>query len=280
MLKAALIQMSTGLEKEPNVAKAERLVREAAAGGAKVVCLPELFSTVYFPFEIDPKYLPLAEPIPGPTTMRMQQICKEAQIVLVAPIFEKAIDGLLFNSAPVVGTQGELLGLYRKSSIPLTTLPPMVGLEKYYFAPGDSGFVVFDTPFDVRFGILICYDRHFPEAARALALKGAQLIVVPTATLGMSRDIWELELRAHAFANGCFVGGVNRVGPEQNGRAQFYGSSLWVDPTGRIIAQAGDSSDEILYADLDFELVTDIRTKWAFFRDRRPDLYGDLSRSV
>lgn len=280
MIKSALIQMSTGPDKQQNIAKAEQMVREAAVAGAKLICLPELFSTVYFPYETDPKYFSLAEPIPGPTTIRMQKMCKEHGVVLVAPIFEKAMEGLLFNSAPVIGVQGELLGVYRKSSIPLTTIPPTIGLEKYYFAPGDSGFLVFDTPFDVRFGILICYDRHFPEAARALALNGAQLIFVPTATLGMSRDIWELELRAHAFANGCFVGGVNRVGPEQDGRAHFFGSSVWVDPKGKIIAQGGDSSDEIVYAELDFAQVSDIRTSWAFFRDRRPDLYGDLVRSI
>ncbi|MGH8874833.1 MAG: nitrilase-related carbon-nitrogen hydrolase, partial [Acidimicrobiia bacterium] len=134
-----------------------------------------------------------------------------------------------------------------------------------------------DTPFDVRIGILICYDRHFPEGARVLALKGAQLLLVPTATCGMSRYLWELELRAHAVDNIYVVGGVNRVGTDQGGAdAHWYGSSVWVDPKGEIIAQAGDSTDEILYAELDFSVIPTIRNDWGFFRDRRPDLYGDI----
>lgn len=278
-LKAALIQMSTEYEKDKNIQKAENLVREAAGNGAQLVCLQELFNTIYFPFELNPKHLDLAEPIPGPTVERMQEVAREEQIVLVAPVYEKDMEGQLYNSAPVIGTNGELLGVYRKSHIPLVSTPSLTGIEKYYFTPGDTGFITFDTPWDVRFGILICYDRHFPEGARVLALKGAQLLLVPTATTGMSRYLWELELRAHAVDNIYYVGGVNRVGKDLGGAThQWYGSSLWSDPKGQIVAQAGDSADEIVYADLDFSVIPQIRNEWGFFRDRRPDLYGDLSR--
>lgn len=279
MLKAALIQMSTEYEVEKNVQKAENLVREAAGNGAQLVCLQELFNTIYFPFELNPKHLELAEPIPGPTIERMQEVAREEQIVLVAPIYEKDMEGQLYNSAPVIGTNGDLLGVYRKSHIPLVSTPSLTGIEKYYFTPGDTGFVTFDTPWGVKFGILICYDRHFPEGARALALNGAQLLLVPTATTGMSRYLWELELRAHAVDNIYYVGGVNRVGKDQGGaKHHWYGSSLWTDPKGNILVQAGDSADEIIYADLDFSVIPEIRNEWGFFRDRRPDLYGDLCK--
>jgi beta-ureidopropionase len=280
MVKAALIQMSTELEKEKNVQKAENLVREAAAKGAKILCLQELFNTIYFPYEIDNKYLELAEPIPGPTTDRMQAVAQEEGVVVVTPIFEKTVDGLYFNSAPVVGSNGELLGVYRKSAIPIASVPSIKGFEKYYFAPGNTGFMTFETPFGVSIGILVCYDRHFPEAARVLALQGAQVLLVPSATAGRSRDIWELELRAHAAANGYFVGGVNRVGLDVGGsHYEWYGSSLWVDPKGQVISQAGDSHDETLYAELDLSTIPTARMEWGFLRDRRPDLYGDLAKS-
>lgn len=279
MLRVGLIQMTTEYEKGNNLKKAEGLIRKATAGGAKLVCLQELFNTVYFPFEIDPRHTELAEPIPGPTTDRLRALAGETGAVIVAPIYEKAMDGLLYNSAAVLMPDGSLAGVYRKSSIPLAYTESIVGIEKYYFAPGDTGFITFDTPFDVRFGILICYDRHFPEAARALALGGAQLILVPTATTGMSREIWELELRGHAVANLCYVGGVNRVGVDQGGDTRhWYGSSLWINPTGEIIAQAGETDDEILFADLDFSVVSKLRNTWGFFRDRRPDLYGGLTK--
>lgn len=278
-VKAALIQMSTEYDKSKNVQKAENLVREAADNGAQIVCLQELFNTIYFPFEIDPRHLELAEPIPGPTIERMQEVARDAGIVLVAPIFEKAMDGQLYNSAPVINVDGELLGVYRKSHIPLVKVPTLTGIEKYYFTPGDTGFVVFDTPFGIKMAVYICYDRHFPEGVRIFALRGAQLMLVPTATHGMSRYLWELELRAHAVDNIFYVGGVNRVGRDQGGAdADWYGSSLWSDPKGQIIAQAGDTDDEILYADLDFSVIPQIRNDWGFFRDRRPDLYGDICK--
>jgi len=278
VVKSALIQMSTEYDKAHNVKRAVELVSEAADRGARIVCLQEMFHTIYFPFELDPRHLDLAEPLDGPTMEAMQEAARANGIVLIAPIYEKAMDGLLYNTAPVLGPDGELLGIYRKSHIPIVKVETLTGYEKFYFTPGDTGFVTFDTPFDVTIGILICYDRHFPEGARALALNGAQVVFVPTATTGMSRYLWELELRAHAIGNIYYVGGVNRVGYDGNGsQNHFYGSSLWSDPKGQIMAQAGDEDDEIVIADLDVSVIPSLRNEWGFFRDRRPDLYGDLT---
>lgn len=277
-MRTALVQMGTEYDAEKNTARAGRLVREAADRGAVIVCLQELFNTIYFPYELDSRHLGLAEPLDGPTMEHMRGLAAELGVVLIAPIYEKAMDGLLYNSAPVIGPDGGLLGVYRKSHIPIVSTPTLTGVEKYYFTPGDTGFVTFDTPFGATIGILICYDRHFPEAARALALRGAQIVYVPTATTGMSRYLWELELQAHAVDNVYYVGGVNRVGVDRGGSdSHFYGSSMWVDPKGKIIAQAGDAEDEVLTADLDLSVIPQIRNDWGFFRDRRPDLYGSLS---
>lgn len=277
-MRTALVQMRTEYDAEKNTARAARLVREAAGRGARIVCLQELFNTVYFPYELNARHLDLAEPLDGPTMESMRGLAAELGVVLIAPIYEKAMDGLLYNSAPVIGPDGGLLGVYRKSHIPIVSVPSLTGVEKYYFTPGDTGFVTFDTPFGATIGILICYDRHFPEAARVLALRGAQIVYVPTATTGMSRYLWELELQAHAVDNVYYVGGVNRVGVDQGGSdSHFYGSSMWVNPKGKIICQAGDAEDEVLVADLDLSVIPQIRNDWGFFRDRRPDLYGPLS---
>jgi beta-ureidopropionase len=278
MVRAALIQMSTEYETRKNVVKAEGLVHEAAESGAQIICLQELFNTIYFPHELDPRHLELAEPIDGPTMEAMRHVARETGTVLIAPIYEKALDGLLYNTASVIAPDGELIGIYRKSHIPIVKVATLTGFEKYYFAPGDTGFATFPTPFDVTIGILICYDRHFPEGARILALNGAQIVFVPTATTGMSRYLWELELRAHAVDNVYYVGGVNRVGVDEGGsESHFYGSSIWVGPKGQIVSQASDETDEVLTADLDVSVIPQIRNDWGFFRDRRPDLYGQLS---
>ena len=277
-MRASLIQMSTEYDKEKNVLKAELLVREAAVDGAQIICLQELFHTIYFAYELEPRHLDLAEPLNGPTMDSMCELARETGRVLIPPIYEKALDGLLYNTAPVIGPDGALIGIYRKSHIPIVKVETLTGVEKYYFTPGDTGFVTFPTPFDVTLGILICYDRHFPEGARILALNGAQMIFVPTATTGMSRYLWELELQAHAVDNVYYVGGVNRVGIDQGGsESHFYGSSMWVDPKGQIVAQASDEHDEVLTADLDLSVIPTIRNDWGFLRDRRPDLYGGLA---
>ena len=199
LTKAALIQFSGALEKEKNIEKARTYVAQAAGEGANIVCLQELFNTTYFCYTEDPEFWSFAEPIPGPTIEAMSELAKKHRIVLVAPIYEKAIKGELYNTAVVLGPDGEIMGKYRKSSIPLVKTASLVGNEKYYFKPGNTGFPVWQTPWGVNIGVMICYDRHFPEHARLLALNGADLVFVPTATCGMSRYLWEIELQAHAI---------------------------------------------------------------------------------
>jgi N-carbamoylputrescine amidase len=274
ILRSALVQMTCEYDKQANVEKALTLVAQAAATGARLVCLQELFNTTYFPVEIDPRHFALAEEIPGPSTRPLQELANKHDLVIVASLYEKVFDGEYFNSAAVIDADGEIAGVYRKSSIPLTDTPTLRGFEKYYFRPGNTGFRTFDTALGVPFGTLICYDRHFPEAARALALQGAQLILVPATTCGMSRSAWEIELRVLAMQNMCFVGGVNRVGEEAG--FDWYGSSVWVDPRGEVLGRGGDSDDEVVVSDLDFMEVARTRTEWGFFRDRRPDLYSPL----
>jgi predicted amidohydrolase len=274
-LKAAIIQMACSASKGENVAKAEERIAEAAEAGAELVCLQELFVSLYFPAEIDERHFDLAETIPGPTTDRLSALARERGVALLAPLFERTVEGIFFNTCAVIDRQGELLGVYRKSSIPVTRMTEtLVGCESFYFRPGDTGFRTFDLACGIRVGILICYDRHFPEAFRCLALGGAQLIVTPTATCGYSRAFWELELRAMAAQNLVFVGAPNRVGHDFG--ADWYGTSLWIDPSGHVLSSASDSEEEILYVELDLAEIARMRRKWGFYRDRRPELYGRL----
>jgi len=279
LAKAALVQFSGSAEKERNIAKAREHVARAAAAGANIVCLQELFNTIYFCYTEEPAFWRLAEPIEGPTIAAMRELAAQHGIVLVAPIYEQAIKGELYNTAVVIGPDGQIMGKYRKTSIPLVKTPSLVGNEKYYFKPGNTGFPVWQTPFGVNVGVMICYDRHFPEHARLLALNGADLVFVPTATCGMSRYLWEIELQAHAIDNIYYVGGVNRVGYDDGGSPdqKYYGASFFADPKGRILAQAGEEQDEIVYAEIDTGAIEDLRNEWGFFRDRRPDLYAELA---
>lgn len=267
--------MACVYDKVVNLGKAVEYVRVAAEKGAELVCLQEFFNTTYFPAEIDERHFDLAELIPGPSTEPLMEVAREHRIVIVASLYERVFAGEYFNTSAVIGASGDLIGIYRKSSIPVTKTATLEGHEKFYFKPGNTGFRTFDIGLGPRLGVLICYDRHFPEAARALALRGAELILVPATTSGMSRPAWELELRAHAMQNMCFVGGVNRVGDE--GGYDWYGSSVWIGPRGDVLVQAGDRDDEILVADLDFAEVESVRREWGFFRDRRPDLYTVLT---
>ncbi len=279
MTKAALIQFVGAFDKEKNIAKAKQYVAQAADNGAQIICLQELFNTTYFCYTEEPSFWDLAEPIPGPTIDEMSKVAAENRVVLVAPIYEKAIKGELYNTAVVLGPDGQIMGKYRKSSIPLVKTKSLVGNEKYYFKPGNLGFPVWQTPFGVSIGVMICYDRHFPEHARLLALNGADLVFVPTATAGMSRYLWEIELQAHAIDNIYYIGGVNRVGFDDGGSPdqKYYGSSFFADPKGKILAQAGDENDEIVYAELDLGMIEELRNTWGFFRDRRPDMYAKLA---
>ena len=279
LTKAAMIQFSGAFEKEKNIAKAEKYIAEAVANDAKIVCLQELFNTTYFCYTENPDFWSLAEPIPGPTIDHMCEVAKQHGIVLVAPIYEHAIKGELYNTAVVIGPDGQIMGKYRKTSIPLVKTSSLIGNEKYYFKPGNLGFPVWQTPFGVNVGVMICYDRHFPEHARLLALNGADLVFVPTATGGMSRYLWEIELQAHAIDNIYYVGGVNRVGFDEGGATEqsYYGASFFSDPKGKILDQATEDADGIVYAEIDTAMIEDLRNEWGFFRDRRPEMYAELS---
>ncbi|MGH8618317.1 MAG: nitrilase-related carbon-nitrogen hydrolase [Burkholderiales bacterium] len=279
MLKIAGVQFIGQADKEANIRTAIRLVRQAAAQGAKMVCLTELFSTMYFCVETREEYFDWAEPIPGPTIERMAAVAREAGIVLIAPIFERTPEGRFFNAAAVIGPDGALIGKYRKSSIPFMDVGRSAeprGNEKFYFEPGDLGFPTFDTPFG-RIGILICYDRHFPEAARVLGLGGAEIVFVPTATTFMTRYLWDLELRAHALANIYYVCGVNKVGVDAGGSSRnHFGNSMIINPRGEIMVEASDNRDDIAIADVDLSVIPELRKLWGYYRDRRPDQYGPL----
>ena len=279
MVRIAGVQFVGHADKETNVGTAIRMVREAAGRGARIICLPELFSTMYFCVERRPEYFAWAESIPGPTVERMAAVARETGTVLIAPIFERAEDGRFFNAAAVIGPDGQVIGKYRKSSIPLMDVARSAeprGQEKFYFEPGDLGFPTFATPF-ARIGILICYDRHFPEAARVLGLGGAEVVFVPTATTGMTRYLWDLELRAHAVTNIYYVCGVNKVGVDVGGSTRnHFGSSLVIDPRGQIMAQAGDTRDDMAIADVDLGVIPELRALWGYYRDRRPDMYGPV----
>ena len=279
LVKAALIQFQGSADKKKNIEKARRYVKQAAQGGARIVCLQELFNTTYFCYEEDPRNYELAEPIPGPTIEAMARLAQDERIVLVAPIYERVVKGELYNTAAVLGPNGNLLGRTRKSSIPLVVAKDLSGYEKYYFRPGNTGFPTYPTPFGITIGVMICYDRHFPEHARLLALGGADLVFVPSATAGMSRYLWEIGLRAHAIDNIYYVGGINRVGKDLGGSPTqvYYGSSFFTDHRGQMMAQASDKTDDVIYADIDAGAIEKLRNQWGFFRDRRPDLYGAIT---
>lgn len=279
MTNLALVQMNCGDDRGANVDKACLLIEEAATHGARIICLQELFSTPYFCHAEDPEYWDLAESVPGPTTDRIGSIARKTSSFVVAPLYEKAIAGELYNTAAVIGPDGAVAGIYRKSSIPLSVMDDWQSREKFYFKPGNTGFTVFSTPFGVSLGVLICYDRHFPEAARVLALRGADVLLVPAATGGPSRATWEIEVRALAIANVCYVGAVNRVGHDNGDvhRPRYFGASLVCDFNGRVLSQASDGGDEVVYAEIDLNSMAQARNRLGWFRDRRPDLYGALA---
>jgi N-carbamoylputrescine amidase len=278
MEKIAAVQTCGGhIEKEKNLAIASDCLLRAAEQGAQILCLPEMFNTPYFCYEENDKYFEFAESIPGPTIEAISAIAKKTQTVIISPIFEKVLKGEYYNTAVVIGPKGEIIGRYRKMSIPYVGGKAR-GKEKYYFKPGNLGFPVFSTPFDLRIGILICYDRHFPEAARAIALGGADILFVPTCTWGFSQDFWDLELRAHARANSYFVCGVNKAGVDVDGSPdrKHFGASLVINPKGETMARVEDEQNIVLCAEIDIKMVTEERLHLQFFRDRRPDAYGSL----
>jgi beta-ureidopropionase len=276
MVRIAGVQFVGHADKETNVRTALGMIREAADRGARIICLPELFSTMYFCVETRREYFDWAEPIPGPTIDRVSAVARETGTVVIAPIFERAPDDRYFNAAAVLSPDGNVIGKYRKSSIPLMDTARSAeprGNEKFYFTPGDLGFPTFATPF-ARIGILICYDRHFPEAARVLGLGGAEIVFVPTATSRMTRYLWDLELRAHAVTNIYYVCGVNKVGVDVGGSARdHHGASMIISPRGEILAQASDTASDMAVADVDLAVLPGIRELWGYYRDRRPEMY-------
>jgi beta-ureidopropionase len=274
-VRSAIIQAHANMSKEEAVEKHVELIGKAAAEGAKVTCLQEIFHGPYFPAEQDRKWYATAEPEDGPTVTRMREVAREHGMVLIVPWFEEAQTGVYYNSAVVIEADGSILGKYRKTHI------PHVGpcfWEKFYFKPGNLGYPVFESSVG-RIGLIICYDRHFPEIARAVGLKGAEIVFNPSATVeSLSKYLWELEQPAHAVANGYWIAAINRVGVEEPlSTARFYGSSYFCDPRGQIVAKASDSEDEVLVADLDLEKIREVRNTWQFLRDRRPETYGELT---
>lgn len=275
IVRAALIQAHANLPKDEAMAKHVEMIEQAADQGAQIVCLQEIFFGPYFCAEQDPKWFETAEPDDGPTVSRMRELARKHEVVLVVPFFEKEFDGVFYNTAVVIERDGTVLGKYRKTHIP--QVGPIFW-EKYFFKPGNLGYPVWDTSVG-RVGVFICYDRHFPEPARMLGLKGAELTFNPSATIeSLSKYLWQLEQPAHAVANGFFVGAINRVGEEIVDGARFYGSSYFCDPRGQIVAQASDREDEVLVADLDLGVIEEVRTTWQFFRDRRPETYAELGQ--
>ena len=282
MIRIAGIQFTGDAKKEKNLEKVARYATEAAGRGARVLCFPELCTTTYFCTEANYAHFDYAEPIPGPSTEAVCALAKRLGVSIVFPLFEREAEGQFYNAAVVIGSTGEILGKYRKSSIPLSvgTDGTIAANEKMYFQPGNLGFPTFRLPEGLTVGILICYDRHFPEAARVLGLNGADLVCVPTNTWREPmKEVWELELRAHAVANAYYVCGVNKVGVDGGGSPNpFFGRSLIIDPTGKVVARGGDRDDEIVYADLDLAHLRTVRRTFPVYRDRRPDLYGPICR--
>jgi len=286
-VKSGLIQMSLGLQSDEGsiadivksmINKHIPLIEEAGKKGVQILCLQEIFSTPYFCPSQDPKWYVTAERIPeGPTTQLMMGLAKKHKMVIIVPIYERdeKVDGIYWNTAAVIDADGSYLGKYRKNHIPHVN-PGFY--EKFFFKPGNLGYPVFQTKY-AKIGVYICYDRHFPEGARALALNGAEIVYNPSATVaGLSQYLWKLEQPAHAAANGYFMGCINRVGIEKPWNiGRFYGSSYFVDPRGQIFAQASEEKDELLIAEFDLDMCEQVRSVWQFFRDRRPETYPSLA---
>jgi N-carbamoylputrescine amidase len=281
-VKAGLIQASNPIPGDDDLQAIKRamidkhvpLIEEAGRQGVQVLCLQEIFYGPYFCPSQDSAWYGTAEPIPdGPTTQMMMELAKQLGMVLVVPIYEEEMAGVYYNTAAVIDADGTYLGKYRK-----THIPQVAGFyEKFFFRPGNLGFPVFETAVGTV-GVYICYDRHFPEGARALGLNGAEIVFNPSATVaGLSEYLWKLEQPAHAVANGYFVGASNRVGREQPWDiGEFYGQSYFVDPRGQFLAMGGRDRDEVVVADLDLDAIREVRDLWQFYRDRRPDVYDEL----
>ena len=278
IVRGALLQTDWTGDKESMIQKHEAAAQDAKRQGAQVMCFQELFYGPYFCQVQDARYYSYTEHIPdGPTTRRMQDLARQTGMVLVVPMYEEdeRTPGLYYNTAAVIDADGRYLGKYRK-----THIPHVQGFwEKFYFRPGNLGYPVFETAVG-KVGVYICYDRHFPEGARALGLNGAEIVFIPSATSrGLSEYLWRIEQVSHAVANGYFVGTINRVGIEPLGDDDFYGQSYFVDPRGQFVGEVGDAhKPELLVRDLDLDQILEVRNTWQWYRDRRPEAYGDLVR--
>ncbi|MBL8619873.1 MAG: acyltransferase [Myxococcales bacterium] len=249
------------------------MIHDAGKRGVQILCLQEIFNGPYFCPGQDRRWYDAAEPVPGPTVAALAPIAAKYQMAIVVPLYEREQAGVYYNTAAILDADGSYLGKYRKTHIPQTS-----GFwEKYFFRPGNLGYPVFKTRY-ATIGAYICYDRHFPEGARALGLAGAEIVYNPSATVaGLSQHLWKIEQPAHAIANGYYVGAINRVGTEAPWNVgKFYGNSYFVNPRGEIIACGSEDQDELVVAELDLDLIEEVRRTWQFFRDRRPDAYGPL----
>jgi len=281
-----LVQMAMSADPDANLKQAVAKVSEAAAAGARLVCLPELFRSQYFAQREDPALFDLAEPVPGPSTEALGKAAKQAGVVVIVPVFERRAAGLYHNSAAVIDADGRVLGIYRKMHIP----DDPAYYEKFYFTPGDLGFRAFDTRVG-RIGTLVCWDQWYPEGARLTALQGANVLLYPTAigwhpkekaTHGAQQlDAWRTIQRSHAIANGCYVAAVNRVGHErpagtEGDGIEFWGSSFLADPFGAIVAEAPKDREAIVLGEIDLGRIEEVRRGWPFLRDRRIDAYAGI----
>jgi N-carbamoylputrescine amidase len=285
--KVGLVQMSMTADPAANLNKAIAKVREAAKQGATLICLPELFRTLYIAQREDHELFNLAESVPGPSTEALAKVAKELGVVIIASLFERRAAGLYHNTAAVIDADGQVAGIYRKMHIP----DDPSYYEKFYFTPGDLGFKAFDTAVG-RIGTLICWDQWYPEGARLTALQGASILCYPTA-IGwhpaekaqygpQQLDAWRTIQRSHAIANGCYVAAVNRVGLEKIAGAgaglEFWGHSFLADPFGIVVAEAAADAEAILIAEVNLARVEEVRRNWPFLRDRRTDAYGGIER--
>jgi N-carbamoylputrescine amidase len=287
LLKLGLVQMAMSESPDANQVRAERGLRDAAAQGAALICLPELYRSRYFCQSEDAVHFALAEEIPGPTTERLARLAAELGVTLVASLFERRAAGVFHNTAAVIDGARGYVGKYRKMHIP----DDPRYYEKFYFTPGDLGFKSFTTD-AAELGVLVCWDQWYPEAARLTALRGAEILLYPTA-IGWhpeekeshgaeQQSAWETVQRSHAIANGCFVAAVNRVGfepdPAGSGGIEFWGRSFVVAPDGRILLRAPADEEAVLVVEIDLGQIDRTRVGWPFFRDRRIDAYGDLTQ--
>ncbi|HSA06493.1 MAG TPA: nitrilase-related carbon-nitrogen hydrolase [Candidatus Gastranaerophilales bacterium] len=272
-VKAGLIQTKASGNKKENIEKTISFIEKGVKKDAQIFALQELFFAPYFPAEQNNKWFDWAEPITGSTIETMRDIAKKHKIVLVVPVFEESGRGIYYNTTAVIDIDGSLKGIYRKNHI-----PHLEGFwEKFYFKPGNLGYPVFETAY-CKIGVYTCYDRHFPEGARALGLAGAEVVFNPSATVkNLSKYLWELEQPAHAAANMYYIGAVNRVGKEALSDGEYYGTSYFVNPRGEFLAKGSETKEELVMAELDLEMISETRKQWQFYRDRRPETYNIIS---